>query len=114
MANQFSTMSIEMIDREIKKFEEKMHGRPSEQDKLMLFALKTEYEQRQKEARTSDITKIRNMIDEIENAQMGFDSIDISRISSEELIPILLKFYHSQVEFVHKLNKIIDDRTKKD
>lgn len=114
MANQFSTMSLEMIDREIRTFEEKMHGKPSEQDKLMLFALKTEYEQRQKEARTSESTKLHNALTEIADAQAGFDAVDISKISSEELLPLMLKFYHSQVEFVHKLNKIIDERSKKD
>ena len=114
MASQFSTMSTEMIDREIKKVEQKLKMGGTDQDKLMLFALRSEYDQRVSANNMSEEKKFLKFIDEYENVLSSFKKIDFTKIQSEHLVPTLMKFYHEQMEFSRKLNVMIEERNKVD
>lgn len=112
MASQFSTMSTEMIEKEIYKVEERIKRGGSQQDKLMLFALKTEFEQRAAESSTTDETKFRKFLDAYYELEKEFEKIDFEKIRTDNFMPDIMKFYHDQMEFAHKVGKMIDDRSK--
>lgn len=114
MASQFSTMSIEMIEKEIRKVEDRVKGGGSQQDKLMLFALKSEYEQRAAENRTTDEVRLRKFMDDFYGLEKEFSRINFEKIKSESFMVEFTKFYHDQVELSHKIGKIIDERSKTD
>lgn len=112
MASQFSTMSTEMIEKEINKVEDRIKRGGSQQDKLMLFALKTEYEQRSAESSTTDETKFRKFLQNYYELEKEFDKIDFEKIKTDQFMPDIMKFYHDQMEFSHRVGKLIDDRSK--
>lgn len=112
MSSQFSTMSTEMIEKEISKVEERIKRGGSQQDKLMLFALKTEYEQRSAESGTTDETKLRKFFENYYDIEREFDKIDFEKIKTDHFMTDLMKFYHDQMEFSHRIGKLIDDRSK--
>lgn len=112
MEKQFGTMSIEMIEKEIKLLKESTR-QLTQQEKLMLFALETEHEKRVKERIISEEEKLKKLIEEFEFLFSEYQKIDYETIRSDFLVPNLLHFYHVQKDMAQMTNKLIDGRQKK-
>lgn len=112
MEKQFGTMSIEMIEKEIKLLKESTKPL-NQQEKLMLFALETEHEKRIKERIISEEEKLKKLLEEFEFLFSEYQKIDFETIRSDVLVPNLLRFYHTQKDMAQMTNKLIDGRQKK-
>lgn len=112
MEKQFSTMSMEMIEKEIKKLED-VSRNLSQQEKLMLFALTTEHDARLKEMMVSEEEKLRKLIEQIGYLFQEYQKVEFESIRSDVLVPMLLRFYHQQKDVAQLTNRLIDDRQKK-
>lgn len=114
MASQFSTMNMEMIEKEIRKVENRIKNGGSQQDKIMLFALKTEYSQREAESSTTDEVKLKKVMDGFYELEKEYAKVDFEKIKTDHFMGEFMKFYHEQMEFAKKLAKVIEDRSKTD